>query len=622
MNSWRHFANSSNLQHPSTYGFGYDETHSDEKKVVRDVRMGLVSIGDGGHEGDKIALCKSIFLPMVSDKPDFLKSPDFNKYFTMLVVECMTFSALYKDNAIYNIFIDISDDSWFVNPITEASELTELRSYIAEFVPYILENLNELDYNSKTPENIELLKNIEKIIEDTRNLTRKDAYDRTTHREGKPITLLDFLIELLVHSYKNLRIYVYKPVGRFATPGGRNGLGQYIRFFTLFQQAFILGGVTIMPLRKMLFRDAHHSRETIRSSRFSRTFFEICERNDRRVFLLGTSTSYAHPSRHVNMKIPMRILHKNNQTTFGVWAGICSAYKPKDQGFPFLEDELLYQPFYKLEPDRRAPRIEFGETDDFTRTYWAYGLDEYVLGTYVRKRMCHPEIWGEVNVYFHQISCLASSFIDGDIMHDGLVTKFKLAASNLHETLETPLPLHLYTTGGISPYQDYLCLFASWASAQLRIRYSGMSEIDRDVYFKKLMDDVAPEDVRAQYHTDRLDRFDYVQFPLQPNDNILSLNVSMNKQNEDEIFNVLNCALNNPPPVQARGNQPFERNTAIIQCGGGRRKTISSSRRLLSLPKRKDRSSSSSSKKRYTRRRRALRSGKDGYRPRVTGRKV
>lgn len=62
----------------------------------------------------------------------------------------------------------------------------------------------------------------------------------------------------------------------------------------------------------------------------------------------------------------------------------------------------------------------------------------------------------------------------------------------------------------------------------------------------------------------------------------------------------------------------------VHQCNiyVGGRNIISSSRRLPSLPKRKVRSSSSSSKKRYTRRRRALRSGKGGYRSRVTGRTV
>lgn len=59
-----------------------------------------------------------------------------------------------------------------------------------------------------------------------------------------------------------------------------------------------------------------------------------------------------------------------------------------------------------------------------------------------------------------------------------------------------------------------------------------------------------------------------------------------------------------------------------IQRADIRGGSISSSRRLPFVPKRKDRSSSSSSKKRYTRRRRALRSGRGGYRPRVTGRKV
>lgn len=618
MNNWRHFVNNANLQHPSTYGFGYAPTHSDQKKVIRDVGMGLVALGHGGYRGDEIALCKTIFLPLVDEKPNFLQSDDFGKYFIGLLIECMGFAALYED-AIYNIFIDISDRSWFVNILPDQSE--SMPRNICERIDYILRNLNELDYNASLPENTQRVNNIQTIINSIRNGTRLEELNRSIGRTvNDPITLLDILIQFLVHSYRNLRIYVYKPFGRFATPGGRKGLGQYMRFLPLFQQKFVLEGETIMPLRKMLFRDAHHSRETVRSSRFSRTFFDICERNRRRVFLIGTSTGYADPSRHVNMGIPMRFLYDNqNQSTFGMWAGICSAYKPTDEGFPFLDDELLYQPFYELERGRNTPRIEFGEHDAFTQTYWTYGLDEYVIGTYIRKRMYHPEIWGEVDVYFHQINCLAALFVDNEYKYkdDGIRTKFKLATERLLtlNPFQQKQVRSLYEHGGISPYQDYLCLFASLANMNVQQKF-----IQQIINLKAIFHE--PEDVRAQYHSDRLDRFDYTKFTNDPNDNQLSSNVSMNKQSEQDIFSVLNCALKNPPPVQARGNQPFIRDTAIIRCGGGRRKTISSSRRLLSSPKRKGQSSSSSSKKHYTRRRRALRSGKGGYRSKVTGRKV
>lgn len=66
-------------------------------------------------------------------------------------------------------------------------------------------------------------------------------------------------------------------------------------------------------------------------------------------------------------------------------------------------------------------------------------------------------------------------------------------------------------------------------------------------------------------------------------------------------------------------NEKLQTNRKLNVARGG---SISSSRRLPSVPKRRDQRSSSSSKKRYTRRQRALRSGKGGYRARVTGRKV
>lgn len=101
-------------------------------------------------------------------------------------------------------------------------------------------------------------------------------------------------------------------------------------------------------------------------------------------------------------------------------------------------------------------------------------------------------------------------------------------------------------------------------------------------------------------------------YSTQPQDTFITTDLPLDDRLIEEYRNT-GIKVNVYPSQEACMNDRDE------QMTGG---SISSSRRLPSVPKRKDLRSSSSSKKRYTRRRRALRSGRGGYRPRVTGRKV
>jgi hypothetical protein len=236
----------------------------------------------------------------------------------------------------------------------------------------------------------------------------------------------------------NRRIYCYKRVGEVTN--APTGIGQYIRFSTLFQKPFNDGTVQFAAVRQMIFRDAHATTPSPRSTFKDLHFFSICETHRRRKIMVGVSPRY-HNMQHINITLPNGEPIRTNlldgsvdqrvkqlsgvwnlqnippqystfryplkipfqagiidgySNSIGILAGLCEVFNPQHTTQPFIDYDFFYEPFGGIA--RRD--IEF---KGILSNYYGYGLDEYILTRLFRYHAETPAVWEDFDMYFWNI---------------------------------------------------------------------------------------------------------------------------------------------------------------------------------------------------------------------------
>jgi len=492
-------------------------------------------------------------------------------------------------------------------------------------------------------------------------------FDTLNRVNISPYDYMVFLIQRIYNHYgtnenPNYRLFKYNRVDLFTQ---YPVIGQYIRYFVWFQTPFRLYERQYYPIRQMIFRDAHATTPSPRSADKDRHFFELCEFSRRRKCMLGTSSRYDNPQ-HINMSlantyisglgfttsakslgrnIPGRLdlVDPKNRTSTRQWknangilAGVVEAFNPSHESQAFISWELFFEPINYSTRDRAFNGVQLQRDN-----YYGYGIDEYILTRFVRHQVDTRGARDEVDIYFWDIMWMQECWTDwGSDLSPGMMRQHNQISSEIGNTIQnyTQYIVAMNRNGPLlSSYSTIEFLYANANS----ILYRGAllnNTMPRQMILNTSLGLGNPEIV---YFIGRFDRIDTFNLNIPPNVQYTYINATNRVVGVAGVYNALTCTVSVPPPPymtnRPRGQvisvdnwnasfpdgcwpmdlpKPILR--SLLPSGG----VSIRGRRLPSLPTRRAPRFSSSKKKRYTHRRRALRTGKGGYRPIKTGRKV